>query len=267
MRAIRLGILLAVMSFAAACSKQHEPAPKSVAEPAPASPQKQQEATPNIKRDGASAEANMGYGSFGTPGEKAGNMPALPFPPPDGSDKPKFRNIKAEMAATSEIKTPGSPGDLKVWVGDPDYHASFPSGMNSASAVIPTLVAPQTIKVTPDAPDFNVTPDSACQKFDPSGTTTTFQLTPKHAQNGTYRVGATIGIYGRNDCQGTPVPKDAKSIYVKVRVVLMPTDDMYAILRQNIARLMEGLAGAFVIYLIYRFRRFLGLKSKEKDGQ
>lgn len=183
------------------------------------------------------------------------------------TNREPFKEIRAELAATSEIKIPGSPGDLKVWIGDPNYKANFPVEMTSASAVIRTSITPQTVKITPDAPDFNVTPVSMCQIFDPSGATATFQLTPRLENNGTYRVGATVGIYGQANCEGIPVPKDPTSIYVKVKVDLVPIDPLIKLLRDNIFKLISGLLGAIVLYLIYRFRHLLGLKEKNKGGE
>lgn len=180
----------------------------------------------------------------------------------NGADK-----IKAALAATPIVTTPGPPGDLRVWIGDINYSANFPSGMNVASAVIDTAVKPSTVLVVPNAPAFEVRPELKCAKFDPLGTTVNFQITPKFEQNETYRVGARIEIYDNDNCSGTPVPKAAEDIYVKVAVSVDPGG--WKLVRENLGKLLGGLLALVVAFILFMARNFLkkvfGFKDEEKD--
>lgn len=167
-----------------------------------------------------------------------------------------FKKIKAELAADPVITTPGNPGDLRVWIGDPDLKANFPGGMTTASAVIATSSKPSTVLVTPNAPAFNVSPESTCSKFDPAGTTVHFKLVPKLEQAGKYRVGAGVWLYDSIDCTGTPNPKDAPDLQVQVVVKVIPYD-MLKSLREAISKFWVELLGLVVAFLLFLARNFL----------
>lgn len=173
----------------------------------------------------------------------------------------KFEKVKAELAATPVITTPGPPGDMRVWIGDTGHEASFPSGMNVASAVISTSITPQTVLVTPNAPAFNIEPQNKCQRFDPTGTTVNFQLTPKFERNETYPVGARIEIFDQDNCKGDPIPKAAADIQVKVEVTVRP-DDTFKLIRENISKLVAGLFALIVAFILFKARKLL----KDKFG-
>lgn len=173
----------------------------------------------------------------------------------------KFEKVRAELAATPVITTPGPPGDLRVWIGDTNHESNFPPGMNSASAIITTSVKPQTVLVTPNAPAFNVEPQNECQRFDPTGTTANFHLTPKFERDETYPVGARIEIFDQDSCKGDPTPKAAADISVRVAVRLGP-DDIPKLIRENIYKLLAGLFSLIVGFMLFKARKYL----KEKFG-
>lgn len=174
----------------------------------------------------------------------------------EANKKTNFMKIKAELAADPIITTPGNPGDLRVWIGDPDFKANFPEGMLSTSAVIVTSVQPSSVRVTPNAPAFTVTPESICSKYDPTGTSVNFKLKPNIERAGKYRVGAGVWLYESNDCTGTPNPKDAADLQVEVVVKIIP-DDIIKIIRDAISKFWAGLAGLIVALMLYFARNFL----------
>lgn len=57
---------------------------------------------------------------------------------------------------------------------------------------------------------------SVCEKIDPSGSEVRFKLIPINPGN--FIVGANVELYNSKDCSGTPVPKSAESVEVKVVV-------------------------------------------------
>lgn len=170
--------------------------------------------------------------------------------------KTSFFNIKAELAADPIITVPGNPGELRVWVGDPAFKASFPTEMAATSAVIVTSVKPGTVRVTPNAPAFSVVPESVCTKFDPAGTTVPFKLQPTLERAGKYRVGAGVWLYESDDCTGTPNPKEAPDLQVEVAVKVMP-DDMLKTVRDAISQFWIGLVGLLVGLLLFFARNLL----------
>ena len=176
-----------------------------------------------------------------------------------------FLKIKVELAADPIITTPGNPGDLRVWIGDPDLKANFPAGMTTDSAVIATSEKPSTVLVKPNAPAFDVSPESICSKFDPAGTTVPFKLMPKLERAGKYRVGAGVWLYDSNDCTGTPKPKEAPDLQVEVNVKLLP-DDLSKNFREFISKSWVELLGLFAALLLFFARNLLkkmfGFESK-----
>lgn len=178
----------------------------------------------------------------------------------------KLKEVRAELAATPVITTPGPPGDLRVWIGDINHKANFPAGMSSVSATIPTSMNPKTVLVVPNAPAFNIEPQNKCQQFDPTGTTVNFQLMPKFEREDTYPVGARIEIFDGDNCKGDPIPKAATDIFVKVVVKKSP-DDIWKLLRENIYELLAGLFSLTIALLLFMARKFLkkvfGSENKE----
>ncbi|MGA8865026.1 MAG: hypothetical protein WBM09_11615 [Gallionella sp.] len=222
-----------------------EPAPAPVTTAAPAPEQK------SVAAPKPAPEAAKHFKS------KAKPMSPQEVPAPAEANKTTdFTKIKAELAADPLITTPGNPGDLRVWIGDPDLQANSPAGMTVASAVIVTPLKPSTVRVTPNAPAFDVTPESTCSKFDPTGTTVHFELRPKLEQAGKYRVGAGVWLYDSIDCTGTPNPKDAPNLQVEVVVKVIPYD-MWKTVREGISKFWVGLVALVVGLLLFFARNFL----------
>ena len=229
-----------------------ETAPALVEKAVPAKP-----APPMTMFAKSKASSKFAEGSSASAREEGTReMMAARSAPAESGKAASFKKIKAELAADPVITTPGNPGDLRVWIGDPDLKAKFPGGMTTASAVIVTSLEPRTVRVTPNAPAFNVTPESTCSKFDPAGTTVPFKLVPKLEQAGKYRVGAGVWLYDSIDCTGVPNPKEAPDLQVQVVVKILPPD-LFKSLRDAISKFWKELLGLVVAFLLYLARDFL----------
>ena len=122
------------------------------------------------------------------------------------------------VSADKEIRIPGPPGEMRVWIGSPTHKPTTAAGMHSGETVIPALS--NTAKITPFAPGMEVVPkESVCERIDPTGSEVRFQLKP--AAKGTYKVGADVALYVSSDCSGLPIPKATSTIQVEVSVNTM----------------------------------------------
>lgn len=119
------------------------------------------------------------------------------------------------VSADEEIRLPGPPGELKVWIGNPAFKPAADQGMRAGETLIAALST--TAKVTPFAPGMQVEPaESSCLQIDPSGSAVRFKLIPPG--KGSYKVGADVALYKSNDCSGLAIPKTAASIQINVTV-------------------------------------------------
>ena len=132
---------------------------------------------------------------------------------PTSSTTPE--RYKVELSADKQIKKPGPPGILSVWIGDPAFS---PVARPDTTTVDTSIAAVgETAKVIPFAPMFTIEPaEYKCMKIDPSGSEARFSITPK--DTGTYEVGATVDLYDTPDCSGIPIPKPVTSLKVAVVV-------------------------------------------------
>ena len=186
-----------------------------------------------------------------------------PLEPPRTIDVEK---VKAVLSADPTIYIPGPPGDLRVSIGDQDFASTTPAGMVSATGVIVTPVKPKTVRVTPNAPAFDVTPkapglnaapdNSICAAYDPTGSTVSFELVPKSEQSGKFRVGANVFLYSLDNCNGTPIPKATADLQVEVVVKALPID-LKKTVREGISRFWIGFVGLIVALLLFLTRNFL----------
>lgn len=127
----------------------------------------------------------------------------------------KGEKYKVELGADSVISMPGTPGELRVWIGFPEYESTISEGMNRARGEIAALS--DTARVTPFSTSLKIKPEvSDCVKIHPTGITVRFELTPEKA--GVFNVGADINLYDSEDCSGLPIPKAAETLQVEVRV-------------------------------------------------
>lgn len=161
---------------------------------------------------------------FGLPEERAGlpDWELAEHPVPVGLDE-----YRVVLGADPTLKIPGTPGELRVWIGAEGFSPSLPPGMVQDEERLPAVG--QSATVEPFAPAFAVDPAATqCIRIHPTGSEVRFKLIPK--ERGTFRVGANIDLYRSVDCTGSPVPKTAAELRVNVEV------DHLALVR---ARLME----------------------------
>jgi len=125
------------------------------------------------------------------------------------------------LDADKQINIPGEPGELKVWIGDSAYEQpEAHEDMVRAKTVIRNTKAKRWAKISPYGEAFTITPVEpiACFEIDPSGSEMRFNLVPKKSKSGEYKVGATVYLYGRDDCSDTPIPKFSADLRVSVHV-------------------------------------------------
>lgn len=141
------------------------------------------------------------------------------------------------VAADEKIRKPGKPGEMRVWIGDPQFKPVTAAGMRSGETAIPALG--DTAKVTPFAPGIEVEPkESVCERIDPSGSEVRFQLNP--VEKGVFKVGADVALYASPDCSGAPIPKTAATVQVEVAV------DVPVVIETGLGQLLNELWEGFL---------------------
>lgn len=122
---------------------------------------------------------------------------------------------KVVLSADERLSLPGLPGELRVWIGDPEFGPSLPEHAVTDETRIPALG--QSAEVEAHAPGFDIDPAGPqCIKIYPKGSEVRFDLTPN--SSGDFRVSADIRLYDEPDCRGAPVPKTAATLTVTVEV-------------------------------------------------
>ena len=125
-------------------------------------------------------------------------------------------SYSVNVSATERLTRPGVPGEMTVWIGDPQKLPQVTEGMSSKTEALG--VVGETAKVTPFVRGgIDVQPTgSICGRVDPSGSSFKFKLTP--IDSGKFSVGANIELFNSADCTGSPVPKSTKEVAVEVTV-------------------------------------------------
>lgn len=122
---------------------------------------------------------------------------------------------KVELGADAELRIPGPPGQLLVWIGVPTGESHIPEDMARTEGALPAVG--RTARITPFAPGLEVVPaESVCMQIHPLGSSTRFQLIPK--REGSFKVGAEVHLFDTADCSGAPVPQAVTALEVKVTV-------------------------------------------------
>ena len=122
---------------------------------------------------------------------------------------------KVELGADKQLKIPGPPGELLVWIGVPSAESHIPADMAKVTDTLPAVGT--TARITPFAPGFDVEPkQSVCMQIHPLGSKYRFTLIPKEA--GIFKVGADVQLFDSEDCSGTPIPQAAATLEVEVVV-------------------------------------------------
>jgi hypothetical protein len=157
----------------------------------------------------------------------AAAIPSVPEESHQTKQARPFDEYKVDLGADAQVKIPGTPGELRVWIGIPSNHSDFPSSMVTTSAKLPAVG--ETAKIEPFSLGFEFEPkDSICMKIDPSGSEVRFKF--KAIKEGTFDVSADVHLFHSADCSGVPIPKATTSL--KVQVVADPVVDFQEHLKQ-----------------------------------
>ena len=175
-------------------------------------------------------------------------------------------NYQTRLGVDEEMEIPGTPGELRVWIGQAGTLPSLPQGMVSDSAPLPMSREAQTVKIEPYAPAFTISPaTSACIALDPSGAEVRFSLTP--AKSGIFRVSASVYLYSSTDCSGVPLPKSTETLEVRVKVNAGGIVDdglttLWAVFWSKLLEFWEVLTGLIFALLLFLIRN----KLKKRFG-
>jgi hypothetical protein len=203
--------------------------------------------------------------------EMARRMPENGGPTNNGGMPRTYDEWLVKLGADSELKIPGAPGELKVWIGVPEFVPDFPERMETATDTLPAVGA--TAKVEPFAPGFDVKPnESVCMRIHPRGSEVRFELIPK--DKGVFHVGANVNLYDSDDCTGAPIPKAASSLEVKVvvdqrRVIEEHTKELWEVFWDKLVEFWGAVLALFFGLLLYllrgKIKRTFGFDAKDED--
>jgi hypothetical protein len=130
-------------------------------------------------------------------------------------DTNKIDDYRVVLGVDQTIKIPGPPGELRVWIGSPEYEPDFPDRMSRDEATVPAVGESATVE--PFAPAFEISPaQTQCIGIHPTGSEVRFTLIPQ--EQGTFEVGANVYLYTSDNCTGAPIPKTAATLKVQVEV-------------------------------------------------
>jgi len=225
-------------------------------------------------------------------------FPPVPAPPPqmpepqlptdhnDGGRGPAsvldpvieaFEFYTVQLETTPTILLPGTPGEMKVWIGDENFAPTPTPGMASDEASVPAS-GQQSAIVNPWSNGFVFDPGkSNCFLLDRAGTTVRFTMTPNKA--GIFRSGVDVNLYMSTDCSGTPTPREATVLDVTVTVngkqlVLNHLSEIWEITWDGLLSVWKyavGLLAAFIMALfrkkLAKLARKFGIKLPEKPPE
>lgn len=251
----------------------HRTAPAAEAAPPAVEP------VPTAPAPAPVAAAGSGKGAWGdmpTPVAAPAIVPAEAVHVPTAVNKALLAEesavnlYKVKVSATTEIKKNLDPsiqsaGKLLIWIGQPGYEPSTQPGMSAASGILETTTKAASAKIKPDALAFDVEPnESKCQKVEPRGTEVTFTIIPK--QLGTFRVGASAELYGKEGCTGDAITRTADPITVKVIVGINKVPIYQEIWAAFMKFFKEFLAICFALLLFLFRKKLKKIFSFEKES-
>ncbi len=127
----------------------------------------------------------------------------------------RIAQYRVVLAADETIRIPGTPGELRVWIGGEDYQPRFADDMVEDETAVAAVGESATVQ--PFAPGFEIEPQTTqCIRIHPSGSEVRFRLIP--IQQGEFEVGADVFFFDSRDCTGSPIPKTAATLKVQVEV-------------------------------------------------
>jgi|GEM_PF-1962519 len=168
------------------------------------------------------------------------------------------------LGVDETIKIPGIPGELRVWIGSPDYRPDFPERMAQDETSVPAVGESATVQ--PFAPAFKIEPaETQCIRIHPSGSEVRFKLIPE--KQGSFEVGANVYLFDSLDCSGSPIPKTAATLKVLVEVdrkeaFLEKVRELWDVLWEKFvefwAALLAILFGLILFLIRGRLKRWFG---------
>lgn len=177
---------------------------------------------------------------------------------------------------TEEMTKPGPPGELKVWIGDPSYQPTPEPGMARSEGDVPAS-GQKTVRADPTSTGLTFEPaHGPCMKLDPQGTTVTYFMKPR--DTGEFNVRVAVNLFDSPDCSGTPTPREAKVLVVRVKIgvgegVLAALETMGSTLWQEFLKfwhwlvaLLFGVVSAVVFTWVRRKLKSRGIHVKNPDG-
>ncbi|MDF1818264.1 MAG: hypothetical protein P1U54_06470 [Immundisolibacteraceae bacterium] len=195
-----------------------------------------------------------------TPADDSSNHDDEVSTPAEGQSDPtdyvsNIDHYSVVLAADKTIRMPGLPGELRVWIGSPQYKTNLPDRMVHDKAMIPAVG--ESAIVEPFAPAFKIDPMATqCIKIHPSGSEMRFKLIPQ--KHGAFEVGANVFLFDSPNCSGAPIPKAASSLKVLVEVDQKEifsgkANELWTILWEKLLDFWAALVAAFfglVLFLI-----------------
>ncbi|MDK2776223.1 MAG: hypothetical protein KYX62_00985 [Pseudomonadota bacterium] len=186
-----------------------------------------------------------------------------------GISAPPFSEYRAVLTADEHLLLPGSAGEMRVWIGNPDYQPQTPAGMVADSASIPA--AGDYAIIEPQATGFTVTPViSECLRIHPAGSEQSFTLQPQ--ETGRFYISARIYLYDNAHCSGSPVPRTTTRLSVVVevngkKIVTGGLTELATIFWQKLVEFWEiavGLLFGLILFLLRRqLRRRFGYQQDD----
>ena len=183
--------------------------------------------------------------------------------------KPDFENYVAILEVTPIIYE-NKTGQMTVEIKDPNYSANVKKSEKkyaTDSTFIPTSIG-QYARVTPNAPDFEVTPasakDTGCILIHPSGSIVTFSLTPKEGKRGKIDVRASIEVYEDEDCKCTKTMVLKKTEILTVEVEIGGFwDRVFDIFREHLYTFLGSLFTLLAAIVLFKIRKKSKIDEKE----
>lgn len=179
----------------------------------------------------------------------------------------RIAQYRVVLAADETIRIPGTPGELRVWIGGEDYQPRFADDMVEDETAVPAVGESATVQ--PFAPGFEIEPQATqCIRIHPSGSEVRFRLVP--IQQGEFEVGADVFFFDSMDCTGSPIPKTAATLKVVVEVdsqkILMgKASQLWNILWEKFIDFWTALVAIFFGVLLFlvrgRLKKWFGYKG------
>ncbi|MFA6402499.1 MAG: hypothetical protein WCX31_12895 [Salinivirgaceae bacterium] len=176
----------------------------------------------------------------------------------------KLDDYKVVLAVDENLAL-NQKGEMRVWIGANEIEPSFSQGMAKDATTIPSGIG-QYAKITPYAPDFEVSPaEMKCIRIDPSGSDVRFSIKP--TKKGSLKVSANIELYSTADCSGPMVPKTAATLSVNVNV------DVWQVIADKLKEMgtvfwdkFISFWGALIALIFAVFLFIIRRKLKKKTG-